>query len=95
MVTETRTRKNRRIAVRLTDEVAEQLDRAVAISGRSQTELVTEAIADKAGEIVREQYFLELTDRDMDALLAAIDNPPAPNAAMLRAIARWRELGSP
>ncbi len=38
---------------------------------------------------------LELSDRDMDALLDAIANPPPPNEAMLRAIARWRELGSP
>jgi hypothetical protein len=40
-----------------------------------------------------EPTVLELTDRDMDALLDAIANPPAPNDAMRRAIARWRELG--
>jgi uncharacterized protein (DUF1778 family) len=95
MATETQTRKSRRIAVRLTDELAAQLERAVALSGRSQTELITEAIADKAGAIVREQHFLELSERDMEALLDAIANPPVPNAAMLRAIARWREHGAP
>ncbi len=93
--TEQRGRKTRRIAVRLTDELAEQLERAVALSGRSQTDFITEAIAEKASEIEREQYLLELSDRDMDALLEAIANPPQPNAAMLRAAARWRERGSP
>lgn len=87
--------KSRRIAFRLTDELGERLERAVAISGRSQSDLITEAIAEKAGEIEREQYYLELTDRDMDALLEAIANPPPPNEAMLRAAARWRERGSP
>jgi uncharacterized protein (DUF1778 family) len=91
MATETQTRKNRRIAVRLTDELVAQLERAVALSGRSQTEFITEAIADKAREIVREQHYLELSERDMKALLDAIANPPAPNEAMLRSIARWRE----
>jgi uncharacterized protein (DUF1778 family) len=91
MATETQSRKNRRIAVRLTDELAAQLERAVALSGRSQTEFITEAIADKASEIVREQHYLELSERDMEALLDAIANPPAPNEAMLRSIARWRE----
>ena len=85
------TAKTRRIAFRLTDELAGRLERAVAISGRSQSDLITEAIAEKASEIEREQYYLELSDRDMDALLEAIANPPPPNEAMLRSIARWRE----
>src|SRR5687767_4395442 len=90
-----RATKTRRIAFRLTDELGAQLDRAVALSGRSQTDIITEAIADKAEAVIREQRLLELTDRDMDALLAAIENPPAPNEAMLRSIARWRERGAP
>ena len=90
-----RATKSRRIAFRLTEELGAQLDRAVALTGRSQTDLITEAIADKAEAVVREQRLLELTDRDMDALLAALDDPPAPNEAMLRSIARWRERGAP
>jgi uncharacterized protein (DUF1778 family) len=93
MATETKPRKSRRIAVRVTDELAAQLERAVALSGRGQTDLITEAIAEKTSEIIREQHILELTDRDMDALLEAIANPPPLNDAMLRSIARWRELG--
>jgi uncharacterized protein (DUF1778 family) len=85
LVTHSLPRKTRRIAVRLTDELATRLERAVALSGRSQTDLITEAIAEKASEIEREQYLLELSDRDMDALLEAIANPPPPNEAMLRA----------
>jgi uncharacterized protein (DUF1778 family) len=85
--------KSRRITVRLTDRLGAQLDRAVALSGRNQADLITEAIAEKVNSIIREQHLLELTDRDMDALLAAIADPPAPNEAMLRSIARWRELG--
>ena len=103
MTTETRqtvprarkTAKTRRIAFRLTDELAGRLERAVAISGRSQSDLITEEIAEKASEIEREQHYLELSDHDMDALLEAIANPPPPNDAMLRSIARWREHGSP
>ena len=89
------TAKTRRIAFRLTDELASRLERAVAISGRSQSDLITEAIAEKASEIEREQYYLELSERDMDALLEAIANPPPLTAAMERSIARWRETFSP
>jgi uncharacterized protein (DUF1778 family) len=83
--------KNRRIAFRLTEELGTRLERAVAISGRSQTELITEAIADKTNAIIREQRLLELSDRDMDALLGAIAAPPVANEAMRRSVARWRE----
>lgn len=91
MATETQPRKNRRIAVRLTDELATKLERAVAMSGRGQSELITEAIADKADAILREQHLLELTERDMEALLAALADPPPPNDAMRRSLAIWRE----
>ena len=90
-----RTAKNRRIAFRLTDELAHQLEQAVAFSGRSQTDLITEAIAEKAREIIRDHRALELSDRDMEALLDAIAHPPAPNEAMMRSIARWRKHGAP
>ena len=87
--------KNRRIAFRLSDTLAAQLEQAITYSGRTQTDLITEAIAEKAGEIIREQRSLELSDRDMDALLDAIDHPPAPKEAMMRSIARWRNHGAP
>ena len=89
------TAKTKRIAFRLTDQLAARLERAVAISGRSQSDLITEAIAEKAGEIEREQYYLELSQRDMDALLDAVANPPPLTPAMERSIARWRETFSP
>jgi hypothetical protein len=46
-------------------------------------------------ELLGEPQTLELSDRDMEALLDAIANPPPPNEAMLRAIGQWREHGSP
>lgn len=87
--------KNRRIAFRLTEELAAQLEQAIAYTGRSQTDLITEAIAQKAGEIIREHRLLELSDRDMEALLEAVEQPPAPNDAMMRSIARWKKHGAP
>lgn len=87
--------KSRRIAFRLTDDLGARLDRAVALTGRTQTDLITEAIADKMDAVIREQRLLALTDRDMAALEAALARPPSPNEAMLRSIARWRDRGAP
>lgn len=54
-----------------------------------------EPIGDIPIELLGEPQTLELSNRDMEALLEAIAHPPPPNEAMLRAIARWREHGSP
>lgn len=54
-----------------------------------------EEIDDISIELPGETQILELSDRDMEALLEAIANPPLPNEAMRRAAARWRERGSP
>ena len=85
----------RQIAVEIPEDVAKQIDRAIAFSGQTEQEFVLATIVEKLNAIAAEVPVLELSDRDMDALLAAIENPPPPNEAMLRAMARWRELGSP
>lgn len=85
----------RQVVVDLPEEMAKQLAMAIAFSGQTEQEFIIETIADKLEAIATEVQVLELSDRDMDALLAAIENPPPPNEAMLRAVARWRERGSP
>jgi uncharacterized protein (DUF1778 family) len=82
--------KTIRVALRLTRQQAEQLDSAIAITGQSKTEFISQAIAERAAVLLREQRVLELTDRDMDALLSAIEAPGAPNDAMLRGLATLR-----
>ena len=82
--------KTIRVALRLTRQQAEQLDSAIAITGQSKTEFISQAIAERAAVLLREQRVLELTDRDMDALLSAIEASGAPNDAMLRGLATLR-----
>lgn len=85
----------RQVVVDLPEEMAKQLAMAIAFSGQTEQEFIIETIADKLEAIATEVQVLELSNRDMDALLAAIENPPPPNEAMLRAVARWRAHGSP
>ncbi len=87
---ETEEGKTTRVALRLTRQQAEQLDSAVAITGQSKTEFISQAIAERAAELLQAQRLLALTDRDMDALLSAIESPGAPNDAMQRGVAKLR-----
>ena len=83
--------KEERIAFRTTPTFSERLDRAVALTGRNRTEFITAAVADKVDDVLQQQHYLELSERDMEALREAIENPPPPNDAMLRAAARWKK----
>lgn len=65
------------------------------VSSASELTAELEPASDLVSVLQGDPIVLELSDRDMDALLAAIANPPPPNAAMLRAAKRWRDLGSP
>ena len=82
--------KTTRVALRLTRQQAEQLDSAIAITGQSKTEFISQAIAERAADLLRQQRMLALTDRDMDVLLSAIESPGAPNDAMQRGMATLR-----
>lgn len=92
---ELRQPRSERIAFRTTSRFSKQLDRAVALSGRSRTDFIIEAVADKVDDVLWHQHALELSERDMAALVAAIENPPPPNDAMLRAIDNWRKYFHP
>jgi uncharacterized protein (DUF1778 family) len=87
--------KTERIAIRVTPAVKERAEQAAGLVGRSLSDFATEALEEKAEAVIRDRYVLELSDRDMDALLAALENPPPLNDAMLRAIERRRRLIAP
>ncbi len=90
-----RTIKEKRITARVTAELKERVEEAAMLRGRTLTDFVVEAIQEKADEVIREQYVLELSERDMAKLLAAIENPPPMNDAMKRAIESRRRLLAP
>lgn len=90
-----RTIKEKRITARVTEDLQERVVEAAALTGRTVTDFVTAAIQEKADEVIREQYVLELSERDMEKLLAAIENPPPANDAMRRAIESRRKLLAP
>lgn len=43
-------------------------------------------------EIIRQQESLELSNKDRDAFLAALENPPAPNNEVKEAFSDYKRL---
>ena len=80
-----------RLDVRLTKEKKELIEQAAAASGQSVTEFTVRTLCRRARKVLRDEQVLVLSDRDRDAFLAALDNPPPPNEFLRRAADRWRK----
>ena len=84
-----------RLEARLPIDVHIMLKRAAEIQGRSLTDFVVTAAADAAKRAIEDAEVIRLSAEDQLQLAEAILNPPPPNAALLRAFERRRELFGP
>ncbi len=85
--------KNERIDLRVPAEQKDLIERAAVLTGQSVTTFLLGASLRLASEIVRDYETMELTNRERDILLAALDDPnPTPTPAFLRSVERCKTL---
>ena len=90
MRTATRTRKRDRLEARITPEQKALFQRAADLTGRSLTDFVISSVQAAAEAAVRTHQVLELTARETEAFLEAIQHPPAPNERLRAAARQYR-----
>jgi uncharacterized protein (DUF1778 family) len=77
-----------RLEARVAPEHKQIIERAAAVEGRSVTDFLVRS-ALRAAEATLEQHAtVGVTARDMDTLLAALENPSPPNERLRAAMAR-------
>lgn len=82
--------RNTRIELRATDEIKELLTTAAAYTGVDLTAFVMANVVPVARKIVEEKDRLEVSVRDLRATADLLAHPPAPPAALVKAV---KELG--
>lgn len=80
-----------RFSFRLEAEKKNRIERAAAVRGLTLTDFAILTLMREAEEILRTEHILVLSDKDRDAFLAALDNPPAPNAKARKAAAKYKK----
>ena len=85
------TRTNDRLDFRLERQKKEMIELAAAAQGLSVTDFAVSTLYREAQEVLTKDQVLVLSEPDRDAFLAALDNPPAPNAKLRRAARRYKE----
>ena len=72
-----------------TDEPTRALiDRAASAVGQNRTEFMLASARAYAQEVLLNEVYFQLNDSDWQALNAVLANPPPPNAALKRLMAR-------
>lgn len=68
------------------------LERAAAIYGATLNQFIVQSALDRAGEILRQEETLLLSERDARAFLKALDNPPPPSDNLVQALKAHSDL---
>ncbi|MCP4374571.1 MAG: DUF1778 domain-containing protein [bacterium] len=79
------TAHNTRLDVRLAGEHKKLIQRAAELLGESISAFTVSTLVHEAQQVVERFALLQLSDRDRDSFLTALDNPPEPNARLRQA----------
>ena len=72
-----------RINLRTSPEAKALIERAASIMGSTVSSFMLQNAYEAARRLVAEQEMLTLSDRDRDAFLNALENPPEPTQALI------------
>jgi uncharacterized protein (DUF1778 family) len=85
--------KDERIDLRVSSDQKKLIERAAALAGQSVSTFVLGTTIRQAREVIQDSEMIDLTNRERDILLAALDRAGAqPNAALLRSVERRKTL---
>lgn len=93
-VSRTRKRSLRaaRLDIRLNAQAKDKIERAAAVSHQSVTDFVVTSLLRASEEALERQHIINLTNRDRDLFLAALETDVRPNRALLKAAARFKRV---
>ena len=83
--------KEDRLSIRIPRDIKEKLMRAATISGVTLGDFVIANTAQAAANVIQSHQLLELSARDYDRLMEALDNAPMPNSALLKAAGDYKQ----
>jgi uncharacterized protein (DUF1778 family) len=77
-----------KLQIRIDKSTKVKIERAASFANKTISDFVLENIVPIAEKVIAEHTTTKLTERDWDKLMAALESPPAANAALKRAAKR-------
>jgi uncharacterized protein (DUF1778 family) len=88
-----RSPKDQRVYVRVSEAEKNELEHAAALSGKSLSAFIADAVHREVRETIRENAVIRLSRDAAAALHALIENPPQPSPEVRAAFDRAPKLG--
>ena len=79
-----------RLEIRLNAQAKEKIEQAAAVSHQSITDFVVTSLLRASEEALERQQMIQLTNRDRDVFLAALETDVRPNKALRKAAERFK-----
>lgn len=85
----------KRLEARIPASLKELLERAAQLEGRSQTDIIIEALRNQASKIIQDHELIKLSRADQIRFTESLLHPPEPTAKQKRT-AKWfkKEFGT-
>ena len=80
-----------RLNCRISATIKEQAEEAAHLLGQSITAFTEAALAEKARDVLEQHEKITLSQRDFERFVAAINEPPAPTPALVRAMRKYEK----
>lgn len=84
-----------RLEARISLDLHSLLKRAAELQGRTMTDFVVAAVQDAAQKAIEQAEVMRLSLADQECFAQALLSPPTPTPALVRAVARRRQLLRP
>lgn len=84
--------KDDRISIRTPPDLKRMVIAAAAVSNVSMTDFLLNAARKAAEQVLSESRQITLNQQEWDRFMELLDNPPAPNAALKKAMQRHHDL---
>ena len=81
-----------RITARVTASVQSVLEEAAACLGVPLNSFVVSAAVEKAGDVLESERRILLSQKDAAIFAELLENPPGPNAALLKAFQTYQKV---
>ena len=92
--TKRKTIRAARLDIRLKPQAKEKIEQAAAVSHQSITDFVVTSLLRASEEALERQQLIQLSNRDRDLFLAALDTDVRPNRALRKAAERFKRSGN-
>lgn len=84
--------KTRCFEIKVSDAQKDVLEKAAMLQGRTLNEFMTTTLYNEALKVIRDHEVMELTGRDREIFLDALQNPTLPEGRIGEAIAHYKDL---